>query len=342
MSSGRSVLSASRSAQPRAAAPLCAPTRPARGISGFWTRQVMEASLCQVFPTRGGSPHGGSEQDTLDNPMRLPPQRVHEQRLPPHRPEPFVLGPEAFKRSLECLWQTSSVPGVGLGRHGQSTSYVKHPGSICFFGESDSCESDSLKGNPNFINENLLESSPLSEVQLLSSWIGREACAAGSFWSARETRRWSWDVHVFCKATSRRRPRERRNREESQRHGSSPGSSAHCKSAETVRDTHVLMQVFHTRESNPHAKNRTLFRDCAGRPLRDRGSVREGGHAANSSAQVFGTRTSSGRASGFPLVSGIFTLFETKNFARSWAKQEPLLPEKLTAKRHTTRAALVF
>ena len=41
MSPGRAVLSASLPAQPRPAAPPCAaPTRPARGVSGFWIRQV--------------------------------------------------------------------------------------------------------------------------------------------------------------------------------------------------------------------------------------------------------------------------------------------------------------
>ena len=46
----------------------------------------MEAVLRQAAPIRGGSLHGGPEEDTLDIPMRLPPQWVHEQRLPPHRP----------------------------------------------------------------------------------------------------------------------------------------------------------------------------------------------------------------------------------------------------------------
>ena len=40
LSPGRTIPSASRSARPRPAAPPCAPTRPARGMSGFWTRQV--------------------------------------------------------------------------------------------------------------------------------------------------------------------------------------------------------------------------------------------------------------------------------------------------------------
>ena len=41
LSPWRTVLSASRPAQPRTAAPPCAPTRPARGMSGSWTRQVI-------------------------------------------------------------------------------------------------------------------------------------------------------------------------------------------------------------------------------------------------------------------------------------------------------------
>ena len=49
-------------------------------------RKPMEAVLRQAAPIRGGSLHGGPEEDTLDIPMRLPPQWVHEQRLPPHRP----------------------------------------------------------------------------------------------------------------------------------------------------------------------------------------------------------------------------------------------------------------
>ena len=40
LSPGRNVLSASCSALPRSAAPPCAPTRAARGMSGFWIRQV--------------------------------------------------------------------------------------------------------------------------------------------------------------------------------------------------------------------------------------------------------------------------------------------------------------
>ena len=37
---GRTVLLAPSPARPRPAAPPCAPTRPARGMSGFWTRQL--------------------------------------------------------------------------------------------------------------------------------------------------------------------------------------------------------------------------------------------------------------------------------------------------------------
>ena len=50
MSPGRSVLSVSRTAQPRPAAPPCAPTRPARGMSGFWTRQVYIGFPLFVLP----------------------------------------------------------------------------------------------------------------------------------------------------------------------------------------------------------------------------------------------------------------------------------------------------
>ena len=39
---------------------------------------TMEVFLCQAVPTRGGSFHGGSGEDTLDTHMRLPPKRVHE------------------------------------------------------------------------------------------------------------------------------------------------------------------------------------------------------------------------------------------------------------------------
>ena len=41
LSPGRTVLSASRPAQPCPAAPPCAPTRPGRGMFGFWNRQVV-------------------------------------------------------------------------------------------------------------------------------------------------------------------------------------------------------------------------------------------------------------------------------------------------------------
>ena len=52
----------------------------------FWPKEsaiqfpgkTMEVFLCQAVPTRGGSLHGGSEEGTLDTPMRLPPQRVNE------------------------------------------------------------------------------------------------------------------------------------------------------------------------------------------------------------------------------------------------------------------------
>ena len=40
VSLGQTILSASCPARPRPAVPMCAPTRPARGMSGFWTRQV--------------------------------------------------------------------------------------------------------------------------------------------------------------------------------------------------------------------------------------------------------------------------------------------------------------
>ena len=40
MSPGRTVLSALHPARPRPGAPRCASNRPARGMSGFWTRQV--------------------------------------------------------------------------------------------------------------------------------------------------------------------------------------------------------------------------------------------------------------------------------------------------------------
>ena len=47
MSPGQIVLSASCPARPRPAAPPCAPTRLARGMSGFWARQFFEQCLAK-------------------------------------------------------------------------------------------------------------------------------------------------------------------------------------------------------------------------------------------------------------------------------------------------------
>ena len=77
LSPRRTVLLASSPARPRPATPMCAPTRRARGMSGFWTRQVLreqydrlvvaltkpntvpgnttEVCLNQAAPPRGGS-----------------------------------------------------------------------------------------------------------------------------------------------------------------------------------------------------------------------------------------------------------------------------------------------
>ena len=52
MSPGRNVLSASSPARHRPAAPPCAPTRTARGMSGFWIRQVAHHTWCMLRATR--------------------------------------------------------------------------------------------------------------------------------------------------------------------------------------------------------------------------------------------------------------------------------------------------
>ena len=48
LSTGQTVLSAPRPARPRPAVPMCAPTRPARGMSGFWTPQVEDGGFFVV------------------------------------------------------------------------------------------------------------------------------------------------------------------------------------------------------------------------------------------------------------------------------------------------------
>ena len=52
MSPGRNILSASHPARPRPAARPCALTRPARGMSGFWIRQVLAFSLHRILLVR--------------------------------------------------------------------------------------------------------------------------------------------------------------------------------------------------------------------------------------------------------------------------------------------------
>ena len=49
MSPARIVLSAPNPARPRPAGPPCAPTRPARGMSGFWVRQVIHGLIRLCF-----------------------------------------------------------------------------------------------------------------------------------------------------------------------------------------------------------------------------------------------------------------------------------------------------
>ena len=73
---GRIVLLAPNLARPRPAAPPGAPTRPARGMSGFWIRQVEKIChdhyrLCGrslflwFFKISGYAKHGTSEQPNL-------------------------------------------------------------------------------------------------------------------------------------------------------------------------------------------------------------------------------------------------------------------------------------
>ena len=49
LSPGQTILSASRPARPRPAVPMCAPTRPARGMSGFWIRQIAKIYEINLF-----------------------------------------------------------------------------------------------------------------------------------------------------------------------------------------------------------------------------------------------------------------------------------------------------
>ena len=53
LSPGQTILLAPSPARPRPAAPPCAPTRPSRGMSGFWTRQLV---LYMKRPLRHGGP----------------------------------------------------------------------------------------------------------------------------------------------------------------------------------------------------------------------------------------------------------------------------------------------
>ena len=66
LSPRRTVMLANSPARPCPPTPPCAPTRPARGMSGFWTRQVLVADQCAVAflsnpklgHTTGGSGRG--------------------------------------------------------------------------------------------------------------------------------------------------------------------------------------------------------------------------------------------------------------------------------------------
>ena len=67
LSPGRKVLLASSPARPRPATPPCVSTRPARGMSGFWNRQVLPHDV------------GELHADVLDSAVgRSPLQRLHQ------------------------------------------------------------------------------------------------------------------------------------------------------------------------------------------------------------------------------------------------------------------------
>ena len=70
LSPRRTVLLASNPARPRPATPPCAPTRPARGMSGFWTQQVKLRITSGLDP-----PLSAANDETHDDPpyQGLPP-----------------------------------------------------------------------------------------------------------------------------------------------------------------------------------------------------------------------------------------------------------------------------
>ena len=106
LSTRRIVLSASSPARPRPAAPLCAPTRPARGISAFGTqlwvyKNVYWFAICGLFILVTGQSHVGPRSyfswtgyDAY-NPGRLeyiPPFCKHVEHRPPDLPQAGRVG----------------------------------------------------------------------------------------------------------------------------------------------------------------------------------------------------------------------------------------------------------
>ena len=123
LSPRRSVLFASNHARPRPATPLCAPTRIARGMSGFWTRQVPSPStppiecLHILVDSKARTYHGrvGSGRRTAGQRGGAEPGRTGRRPIGPPRRQLTLAPPKASSttarnhsseaRTSETLWK---------------------------------------------------------------------------------------------------------------------------------------------------------------------------------------------------------------------------------------------